>query len=537
MSDSFEFSGEQTNSQPPTAQVMYKSTGHCLIVAEGDFGIDLSRQLPDLQCTVLIVDDTQDNPVLMLSEDGDRLLRAGGASVSGYLGAFDVQLKNGGDSISAAELAELGIANYDLVLDAGGAPLVSTPTLPLGYFAPRDEESLQAAVAEANEMIGEFEKPIFSLYDQKKCAHGASGKRGCEACVTACSAGAIVSIGNRISLDTMLCMGCGTCTSVCPTGALRFAYPDAVSSLNQLRDTLQMSEGALRTVLFYDAEVGETYLQAQRETIPDTMLPVAVEEVNAIGMDIWLSLLAFGAGNVVLLVADLEDSYAQLVAEQIEHAQDMLSGLGYSRKCVQMLSMAQGAQMSDVAAMPALLSEPATYALFDDKRQIIRRAMDRLTASADVDVPSFVALKPSAPFGAINVDKDKCTLCMACVSSCPTSSLLAMGDVPGLRFVEESCVQCGLCRNTCPENALSRDARYLYDTNVAREQRELHSEEPYRCLRCAKPFATRSGIETITAKLADHPMFQEPGSLNRLRMCDDCRVIDMMESKSPTLNS
>lgn len=524
-------------SDQATALVSYVSKGHCLLVAEAEFALQLAQQLPALQCTVLVLDDTRDKPELLLTEDGERILVGSLHSATGYLGAFDVQLRHGESTVSAAVASEQGIEAFDLVFDAGGQPLIDNLTVPLGYFAPRDEASLAAAIAEANEMLGEFEKPIFTLYDQGKCAHGASAKRGCDACLNACSAGAIRSIGNRIELDNMLCMGCGTCTVVCPSGALRFAHPDAATSLSQLRDILLMSEGALRTVLFYNAESGEDFLQQRRDSIADSMLPVAVEEVSSIGMDIWLSLLAFGAGNVVMLVQDIDSMDACLMAQQMAHAQDMLAGLGHSRDCLQMLGIEQGAEVAGIQAMASLVSEPASYALFDDKRQLIRRAMDRLRANAAVSVPESVALSAGAPFGAITVNADKCTLCMACVSACPASSLLAMGEEPGLKFVEESCLQCGLCRSTCPEDALSREPRYLYDTNIAREQRTLHKEEPYRCLRCAKPFATRSGIETITAKLANHPMFQEPGSLNRLRMCEDCRVVDMMENKSPSLNS
>ena len=538
MSDGFEFASGIADGLPASAQVAYLSKGHCLIVAEAEFGLTLAKRLDGLQCTVLVLDESRETPELMLTEDGERLLVGKLASTSGYLGAFNIQLQKGSETVSATVAAQLAIDAFDVIFDAGGQPLIEHTVVPLGYFAPRDEESLEAALEEANEMVGEFEKPIFTLYDESKCAHGASSKRGCDACVNACSAGAIQSIGNSITLDNMLCMGCGTCTVVCPTGALRFAFPDAVTSLNQLREILQMSEGALRTVLFYDAESGEDYLQEQRGAIADSIMPVAVEEVSSIGMEVWLSLLAFGAGNVVLLCGDTESSDAQLVAEQIGHAQDMLSGLGIGVNAIQLMGIAQGADISTVQAVPSWVAEPATYALFDDKRQLIRRAMDRLVSGAKVEVPEFGALKPGAPFGAILADSDKCTLCMACTSACPTGALLSMGgDEPGLKFIEESCVQCGLCRNTCPEDALSRQARYQYDTHAAREAVVLYREEPFRCLRCAKPFATRSGIEAVTAKLANHPMFKEPGSLNRLKMCDDCRVVDMMEAGSPTLNS
>ena len=54
----------------------------------------------------------------------------------------------------------------------------------------------------------------------------------------------------------------------------------------------------------------------------------------------------------------------------------------------------------------------------------------------------------------------------------------------------------------------------------------LNEVEPYRCIRCSKPFGTLKGIELMVAKLGAHSMFQGAGA-NRLRMCGDCRVIDI----------
>jgi ferredoxin len=46
-----------------------------------------------------------------------------------------------------------------------------------------------------------------------------------------------------------------------------------------------------------------------------------------------------------------------------------------------------------------------------------------------------------------------CTLCLSCVSACPTGALLDDPDRPALKFVEDACVQCGLCKATCPRRS------------------------------------------------------------------------------------
>jgi ferredoxin len=144
-------------------------------------------------------------------------------------------------------------------------------------------------------------------------------------------------------------------------------------------------------------------------------------------------------------------------------------------------------------------------------------------APAPVDV---VALPAGAPFGAIQVRTEGCTLCLACVSACPTGALSDDPDRPTLRFTEDACVQCGLCKATCPEKVITLTPQLDFRPASA-DARVLKEEAPFECIRCAKPFGVRSTIERVTAKLAErHWMFQGADSrLDLLKMCEDCRVI------------
>ena len=51
------------------------------------------------------------------------------------------------------------------------------------------------------------------------------------------------------------------------------------------------------------------------------------------------------------------------------------------------------------------------------------------------------------------------------------------------------------------------------------------------CIRCGKPLATQKMLDSMLARLAGHAMFAEPGSLDRLRMCGDCRVVDLVKGE------
>ena len=61
------------------------------------------------------------------------------------------------------------------------------------------------------------------------------------------------------------------------------------------------------------------------------------------------------------------------------------------------------------------------------------------------------------------------------------------------------------------------------------QQRVLHESPPYACIRCGKAFGTVGAVQAMLQRLQDHPMFQG-SALERLKMCGDCRVIDIYGS-------
>jgi ferredoxin len=177
-------------------------------------------------------------------------------------------------------------------------------------------------------------------------------------------------------------------------------------------------------------------------------------------------------------------------------------------------------------AIPAMHSapRPANFRPVGKKRDVLRLALGELhrAAAATVDI---IALSEGAPLGAVEIDVGGCTLCLSCVSACPTGALRDDPERPMLRFVEDACVQCGLCQATCPEKFITLKPQI--DFRAARAPaRILKEEEPFCCISCGKPFGVKSTIEWVVAKLeSKHWMYT--GSSRRLdviKMCEDCRV-------------
>jgi len=177
------------------------------------------------------------------------------------------------------------------------------------------------------------------------------------------------------------------------------------------------------------------------------------------------------------------------------------------------------------AALPVRAT--ATFAPTADKRTTAALAIEHLALHAPVPQRE-IALPAGAPFGTIAVDRDSCTMCLACVGSCPVGAILDTQEKPQLRFVEAKCVQCGLCATTCPEHSITLTPR-LNLAPEARAPRVVNEAAIFQCIACGKPMGTAKMVEAMLGRLAGHSMFAAPGALDRLRMCADCRVIDMMK--------
>lgn len=509
-----------------TGVVEYRSAGSLLLLGPGAAVADVLPRIPaSLDCTVLVSDGA---PVD--ATDETVLVRAQPVSLTGHLGRFDVRIqRQQGEPMSLAELVGGEARFFDLVLDLHAEPLLKVETLPFGYYAPRaDSARLERALAELPEMTGEFEKPRYFNYNPDICAHGDSGLNGCTRCLDACPTGAIVSLGERVEVDPYWCQGGGSCAAACPTGAMIYAYPTPRDQLHRIRIMLEAyreAGGEQPIVLFVDEDAGMQALTQFSASLPDTVLPVPVAEVGAIGMDVWLSSLAYGAARVAWLeTSELAPSVGRELADQKRFVEPILEALGYQAEQVAPVSATSLAALGMDAG--ATVAEAARFDTFNDKRGTLRLAIDHLREQA-ADVPDTVALVAGAPFGQVLVDADACTLCMACPQVCPTNALSDAGDKPQLNFTEDLCVQCGLCQTACPEDAITLEARYLFDWEVRRKPRVANEEEPFNCIVCGTPFATRSVIERMTERLGDHHMFQSEESLRRLKMCGDCRVTDL----------
>ena len=454
-------------------------------------------------------------------------------------------------------------AEFDLIMDLRLDPCMRMSQYPQGYFNPGADPFEQSLVAgKLVGMVGGFEKPKYFSYNDKVCAHGRNGVIGCNSCVEICSTGAIGSIFKngvgRIDVNPNLCMGCGTCSTVCPSGAIRYNYPSTSYQGRQLKVMLNAYNAELGrsgekdkppTLLLHSLEIGTVlieglgraaHLHAENfEGLPAFVLPFGVEHIGSTGIEFWLVALSYGFGEIILLLSGEEDpAYAKALQTQADLANSILKAYGLRLPGISLIKVCAADDFSTISRemlklrkrgpMPKVAPQ-ATFSMGNQKRENLEAALDHLQKHAILPLPKEgVLLSKSSLVGGIAINKDACTLCMSCVGSCPEGALLDSPDEPKLSFIEKQCVQCSLCVITCPEKAISLIPRLL-SVELRKQKTTLNEAEPFHCVSCGKVFGTKKMVELMMNRLGEHDVFSG-SALNRLKMCSDCRVIDMMNN-------
>ncbi len=507
-----------------------RSEGLCLIIGSEDAALGAAEALKDhLGVTVLLTDGAE----LPVTRAYD-VIRGSLRKAQGALGQFTVEI----DALEQLEPAGRGTprltpprdggrSECDIILDlTGAAPLFPAPEKREGYLRadPSHAPSVAEAVMSASHLVGTFEKPLYVKAEPLLCAHSRASQSGCSRCLDACPTGAIQPNGDHVTIDPMICAGCGACSSLCPSGAISYDAPPVDLTIRRtqtLSRAYAEAGGTNQHLLVVNPQGSEMIRMAARfgAGLPAHVIPLEISALAAFGHAEIMAASAAGFAQVTILLAQGVD------VDVISHEVALAEALGAT---VSVLDTQDPDAMTDAlySAAPSAASVPPVRPM-GTRRQVTRQAAVALNPGVET-----LPLPENAPYGAVLVDTDACTLCLSCVSLCPSGALGDNPDLPQLRFQEDACLQCGICASTCPEKAITL-APQMNLTPSALDQVVLHEEEPFACVECGELFGVKSTIEKITEKLAgNHAMFANPEAARMIQMCDNCRVNAQYHAKN-----
>ncbi|MGA9050317.1 MAG: 4Fe-4S binding protein, partial [Pseudolabrys sp.] len=533
---------------PDVSFVSLSSDGVTLLYGKDERVVEAAELLKEhLDVTVLIKAGSELTPRRVTEFPVVRgVIRA----AKGYLGAFELTVDDyaapapssrGAFAFGAAKNG--AVSRCDILIDLSGGPsLFPAADLRDGYLRadPGDPAAILRTVLKARDLTGMFDKPRYINFTEDLCAHSRSKIVGCRRCLDLCPAGAIEPAGDHVAIDAHICAGCGQCAAACPTGAASYALPPSDAMLRRLRvllGTYREAGGEHGVVMFHDAEHGSALIDAlarHGDGLPANVLPVEVNEITQVGLEAVAAAHAYGASAVRFLTRAKARHDIAGLKKTIALVQPVLAKLGFDGVRVEAIETddpdALGDALRGIATLEAT-AKPATFLPTGSKRELMRLSLRELHAAAPTPV-DIVPLPEGAPFGTIEVRVEGCTLCLSCVSACPTGALSDDPERPVLRFAEDACVQCGLCKATCPEKVISLRPQIDFRAATALG-RVIKQEEPAECIRCGKPFGVKSSVERVIAKLeGKHWMYKDSKKrLDVIRMCEDCRVVVMAEEQ------
>lgn len=313
----------------------------------------------------------------------------------------------------------------------------------------------------------------------ERCARVRHRHASCARCAEACTSGALAFCDGALVVNEALCVGCGTCSTVCPTCAIEARRPADAQLLAAARRALggMAGESAMVTFACHRAFAEAPTACAQAGAIELACLS-RMEESLA------MCLFADGAQRVRLLHGTCAGCPRENGFASVELVRQTMMKLieAWGLTCI--YDVEQVTVEQDSAAGCAGL--PQAVVVDGEQSLRARPAVRPAHVQADGTLPHFVPLrrhalldaladlggKPATAeldtrlWGHIAIDMGKCRSCKMCAVFCPTGALqkyVGENGHGGVEHYPAECVHCGLCQDICPAGAIVSSTRVPTD--------------------------------------------------------------------------
>lgn len=350
-----------------------------------------------------------------------------------------------------------------------------------------DERTTVIDTLEAWEQLG---SDLLAVHPER-CVRVRNRHASCRRCEEACTAEAITSENGALSVRSERCVGCGTCATVCPTGALEIAYPNDAQLFESARAAAEAHDGtAVFACLPADRALGGAAgervrvvcLSRLEETLVIGLFAAGVRRVVAQRGDCAHCPRANGCASIDLVKRTVDELTAAWNIPATYEIADLPAcarvddAAGAEGPVAAEGSNAVRAQAGELPAREATavplphVTQDGTLPHFVPERR--EQLLDELACFGDPVVDTL----DCRLWGHVTIDRDACASCRMCAVFCPTGALSRFDDDSGELGVEHyvaECVHCKLCQDICPESAIASSSK-VPALQLARSEEERY---------------------------------------------------------------
>jgi len=320
-------------------------------------------------------------------------------------------------------------------------------------------------------------------------------KFGCSKCVDACPApGALKIESNSVTVSSEDCIRCGLCAGVCPVAAIQIPQ-FSENAYHGLLSAIHSSLAPTKTLVITCDEQSIT----PRRWID-------IEEVPGIGV--------MGVRQLALAVNSSID------AVLVHCADGLCAAKENAKRAANQISSLSGEDRPLVAYIEGKLDAAKINEIRKSARA--RDTSFSPTGSAWKDYVNSIksisrkqALATGLHLTTMDV-ADSCTLCYACVESCPHRAIAIQQD--RLNFTSEECTGCGFCARICPEQSITLSQM---DGPIMLSTRTVYKDEMIECTRCKTPYISVKMFKKVSGMIQ--------GNENVIKLCPKCRQTEIYE--------
>lgn len=377
-----------------------------------------------------------------------------------------------------------------------------------------------------------------------------NGFRGaCKYCRESCPFQAVVYKGGRITIEEDPCQACGICCTVCPLGAIQLPNYTDIQLGAQIEGFLMDEEVKLRPRILAFSCYAHGYLSAdmagaKRLSYPPNILILRVPCVGLVSEVAILKAFDLGADGILLLgcqAGSCQFRKGDLMArEKVSFIKKVLSAFKLQSERIDIIESSEEKPedfvkgVEDfVAKINSIGQNPLSTKTMDPSRTRRETLLNLLRSFSEKSKVTPKLVEKGAPyaFADLILATEKCTVCGACISFCPTKTLkrIETKDSVKIDFNYALCIGCGLCEVICPEKAIKIDHVLDLQRLVEISERPLIEQTFILCKRCGKPFIPAAAFQKVLKTLQKGSPLEEK-QLKLMKLCPECRGKAVAES-------